>query len=327
MRKQDVPVAVLLVLVTAMTPRCFADTPAAATCVTEATSAQQPESVLPQTPDLQDWRMDGGVEVYMPDNLYEYINGAAEGYLDYGFRKLATCRYIRNGSEENEITVDVYDMEVPLQGFGIYACERFPEARFIELGAQGHISDTDLGFWQAKFYVKMVFFGQSDNPQNLLLGFGKRISARIERNPPQPKFFEVLPNRHRLPNTEQIFLKAPLGHTFLSPAYQVSYEGEERPAMLFVSIARSASEAAQRLEKYREHLKNIEASTSFAQGFPEGCLHVQDRYAGECVIGQNGRFLVVLVGKAKDDQKIMADLWKNLQSLQETKSSTRTSEG
>lgn len=298
-------------------PDGFAGTPMAATQVVAATSAQQPESVLLQPRDLSDWRMDGDVQIYVPENLYEYIDGAAEGFLDYGFRKLATCRYVQNGSEANEITVDVYDMDVPLQGFGIYACERSIEDRFIKLGGQGHVSETDLGFWQGKFYVKMVFFGRSDNPENLLLDFAKRLSARAEGNPPQPEFFDVFPDRHRVPNTEQVFLKAPLGHTFLSPAYQVSYKGEDRPAMMIVSIARSHSEAVERIGKYREHLKKIEAPSSIAEGFPEGCIRVQDRYAGECVMGRNGRFLVFLLGKASEDRKIMTELWKNLQSLQD----------
>jgi hypothetical protein len=323
-RHEIVFVASLLMTVI---PHGFADNPMAAAQIVEATSVQEPESVLPQSGDLHGWQMDGDIEIYMPENLYEYIDGAAEGYLDYGFRKLATSRYVRNGTEADEITVDVYDMDVPLQGFGIYACERSTDDRFIQLGGQGHISETALDFWQGKFYVKMVFFGRSESPENLLLDLATPISARIEGNPPQPEFFGVFPDWHRVRNTEQVFLKAPLGHTFLSPAYQVSYKGDERSAMLLVSVASKPSEATQRMEKYQEHLKKIEAPSSIAEGFPDGCVRVEDRYSGECVLGQCGRFVVFLIGKAQNGPKIMAELWKNLQSRQQAESSASTSQG
>jgi hypothetical protein len=97
--------------------------------------------------------------------------------------------------------------------------------------------------------------------------------------------------------------------------------------MLLVSVASKPSEAAQRMEKYQEHLKKIEAPSSIAEGFPDGCVRVEDRYSGECVVGQSGRFLVFLIGKAQNGQKIMAELWKNLQCRQQAESSASASQG
>ena len=295
-----------------MTPCVEGQSPKAATQVIEATWTQEPESVLPQPERLPAWRRDGDIDLYSSETLYEYIDGAAEAYLNYGFRKLATCRYVQKENKNNEITVDVYDMGIPLQAYGIYASERSTENEFMELGGQGYASDTFLGFWQAKFYVKMVFFGKNKDPKGLLVDFARQISASIKGNPPKPKFFELFPKRNRIPNTEQIFLKAPLGHKFLAPAYQVSYTGRERPAAMVVSLAESPSQAAQRLENYREHLDKTKAADSVADGFPEGCVRVQDRYLGKCVVGKVGPYLVFFLGEPEEGTKIMANLWRNL---------------
>lgn len=285
--------------------------------VKEATFTQEPESVLPEADSIPGWSAEGDLEAYMPENLYEYNNGAAEVYLSYGFRKLVTRRYLEDGNETNEVTVEIYDMDIPLQAFGIYAAERSVNDDFIELGGQGHVSETALGFWQSKFYIKMIFFGTKDHPEQLLVDFAKRISERIEGPSRMPEWLEICPTRDRIPNTEQVFLSAPLGHSFLSPAYQVSYKsGEDKPAMLLLSVAPNANEAAQRLDQYRDHLKKIESPVtagSPANGYPEGCLLIEDKYLGECVVGHKGRFLVFLMGEALNGPKIMADMWGNLE--------------
>ncbi|MFH1740341.1 MAG: DUF6599 family protein [bacterium] len=308
----------ILILWIAATPFAWGQSPMAAAQVVEATWTQEVESVLPLSDGVPGWQGDGDMEIYIPEDLYEYIDGAAEAYLNYGFRKLAMCRYIQNENADNEITVDVYDMGDPLQGFGIYASERSPEDGFIDLGGQGHVSETFLGFWQSKFYIKMIFFGTSENPKGLLVDFAKRISDLIEGDPPAPEFFDLFPKRNRISNTEQVFPKVPLGHGFLAPAYQASYKGAERPAALLVSVAQNPSEAMERLEKYYEHLKKIKASDSAAEGYPEGCAQIQDRHLGKFVLGKTGRYLVFFLGDPKDGAKVMTDLWKNLNTVEET---------
>ena len=297
----------------------WTDDSPAADRIKEATFTQKPQAVLPSGDSVPEWTVEGDIEIYMPQNLYEYNDGAAEVYLSYGFRKLATQRYVEKDNETNEVTVEVYDMDIPLQAFGIYAAERSVEDNFVELGGQGHVSETALGFWQSKFYIKMIFFGKKDDPKELLVNFARLISEQIEGPTGLPERFGVFPERDRIANTEQVFLSAPLGHSFLSPAFQVSYnsDNDEKPAMLLISVAPDEREAVRRLGQYHEHLKKIDSPFSAIEGYPDGCIQIQDRYLGECVVGRKGRFLVFLMGKAPNGPKIMAETWSNLEKCGE----------
>ena len=45
-------------------------------------------------PELDGWSRDGTTELFLPDTLYEHINGAAENFLAYGFEQLAVQNYV-----------------------------------------------------------------------------------------------------------------------------------------------------------------------------------------------------------------------------------------
>lgn len=67
------------------------------------------------------WTVDGRVETYDPENLYEKINGAAEQYLSFGFKKL---HYLTLSDGENFVTVEVYDQGSFPNTLGIFAAQR-----------------------------------------------------------------------------------------------------------------------------------------------------------------------------------------------------------
>lgn len=67
------------------------------------------------------WTVDGRVESYDPDNLYEKINGAAEQYLSFGFEKL---HYVTVGQGDNFVTIEIYDQGSFPNTLGIFAAQR-----------------------------------------------------------------------------------------------------------------------------------------------------------------------------------------------------------
>ncbi|HSB16231.1 MAG TPA: DUF6599 family protein, partial [Bryobacteraceae bacterium] len=68
-------------------------------------SAQKPDcSVVPG------WEQAGPARMYTADNLFDYMNGNAEGYVIYSFHKMdgVTCK-----SGENTFVFDVSEMGSP----------------------------------------------------------------------------------------------------------------------------------------------------------------------------------------------------------------------
>ncbi len=87
------------------------------------------------------WAMEGKVATYTPENLYRYIDGEAEIYLPYGFKKAATVRYVKTdtptaGPQEKGMVVNIFEMGSLLDAFGIYANYRSSTLPQIEGGGR-----------------------------------------------------------------------------------------------------------------------------------------------------------------------------------------------
>ena len=72
-------------------------------------------------PEVEGWSVASEVHSYTADNLWEYINGAAELFVEYDVQ---TCYTGDLASGGLVVTVDYYDMGTPLNAFGVYVRER-----------------------------------------------------------------------------------------------------------------------------------------------------------------------------------------------------------
>ena len=109
--------------------------------------------LLPPSGAVGGWNLAEPIELYSPDNLYEYINGAADGYLVFDFVVLAHADYRHPERKGQSITVDVYEMASPEDAFGIYSVERAPDPNIINLGDQAYVTPSFMALQQERFYV------------------------------------------------------------------------------------------------------------------------------------------------------------------------------
>jgi hypothetical protein len=68
-------------------------------------------------PEVDGWTRAGEVRTYDADNLWEYINGAAELFVQHDVQ---TCRTADLASGDLVVAVDLYDMGTPLNAFGVF---------------------------------------------------------------------------------------------------------------------------------------------------------------------------------------------------------------
>src|SRR5215475_8953760 len=61
---------------------------------------------------------------YSSENLYEYMDGAADIFVLYGVRQMLHLDLRVNAAD---VTLDVFDMGAPDAAFGMYASERSPD--------------------------------------------------------------------------------------------------------------------------------------------------------------------------------------------------------
>jgi hypothetical protein len=192
---------------------------------------------------------------YRRDNLWEYIDGAAEQYLLYGFREVITAEYA-TGPDSNSVNVEIYRMESPTHAFGIYAAERSPEEQPVAIGVQGYQGTNVLNFYKGPYYVKMTSFASSDGLRASLVRMGKSISDKIQGEFKEPVLFQYFPLKNKVRWSERYIPNDFLGQGYLQNGYRCDYAGDQGTYQIFLVPLESDTVAQMDLKKYQLFLES-----------------------------------------------------------------------
>jgi len=146
-------------------------------------------SLLPKTGAVAGWRTEGKVETYTRDTLFDYIDGGAELYLGYGFRRAVVADYA--GPNKSKITVELYDMGSSYDAFGVFAHEQAPERP--PVGQESSFAGGLLTFWKDGLFARLFADPDSEQARAAILKLGKAISASLPTMGRKPPLLKLLP--------------------------------------------------------------------------------------------------------------------------------------
>jgi hypothetical protein len=184
-----------------------------------------------------------GTPQFYSSDLWQYMDGGADVYLNYGLAAMVHREYKCGGLE---INADIFDMGQPLNAFGIYAAERSPDYHFIAMGAEGYSGDFVLNFLQDRFYIKFSGFGDPAKAAPVLERLAQFVSERIGPDKALPAVLGLFPQQNLVAHSQKYMAQAPLGHDFLAPALQASYSFDGKETLVLFSLARDAQDAGHR---------------------------------------------------------------------------------
>ncbi len=184
-------------------------------------------------PEVNGWKPVSDMTTYSPDNLYEYINGAADQYLDYGFVLLHT-RDLDGGAVQ--VALDIYDMGNRLNAFGIYKTERPPNQERLAIGTEAVISPPyQCILLKDNFYVKVnVFEGEitGETGKQLL----KAVAEALPGTAKFPTELELLPDEGKIADSESFAKNNYLGLTELKDCVYATYKDGEKTFQHFILL-------------------------------------------------------------------------------------------
>jgi hypothetical protein len=192
---------------------------------------------------------------FEPDDLWEYIDGAAEQYLLYGFREVITAEYAV-GPDSSSVNVEIYRMESPTHAFGMYAAERSPDEQLVAIGVQGYFSGNALNFYKGPYYVKMTSFAVSKDLGNSLAQMGRSIADKIPGEFKEPDVFRYFPGEHRVLQSERYIPMNFLGQSYLYDGYRCDYRDDQGAYQIFLVPMESDTAAQTVFKKYRRFLES-----------------------------------------------------------------------
>ncbi|NIA29986.1 MAG: hypothetical protein GWP06_08765 [Actinobacteria bacterium] len=163
------------------------------------TSDEPMEKLLPADSQIAPWTKSGKPEIYKSRELFNYIDGGADIYLEYGFSQVISQEY---SYEEESIVADIYEMNDPEAAFGIYSIHRDAHKPAAHVGDDGTEFDYQITFWQDRYYVILLGYSSDKETKNVLQNFAKKISAHIPGHANPPQIIHFLPKKFRVPRSE-----------------------------------------------------------------------------------------------------------------------------
>jgi hypothetical protein len=242
-------------------------------------------------PDIVGWQKKGAVETFSAENLYEYIDGAAENFLNYDFKQLAVQNYTNDQGQA--LNAEIYFHGTAENAFGIYSSEKPTVGKYFKLGSQGYAEAGILNFICSAYYIKLNGFDLGSNDQDVLLTLGRAMVSRIDTKTTLPKILQAFPDAGKIPNSERFILNNFLGHDFLHAAYVADYQVQGQNFQIFIISTGSEEAARTMLEKYVALDKENPAPI-----VKPGTLMINDPYNGPIRIFWQGTFICGSSGQA-----------------------------
>jgi hypothetical protein len=237
-------------------------------------------------PQGEDWTQAENAQSFFPESLYEHIDGAAESYLSYDFRELLVVQ-LKKEAAEATLTVEIYDMGGPVNSFGIFSAERYPENEAVPVGDLGYLEGEALNFVAGRYYVKLLGFGLGEGTASALTAYGQKLAGAVTEKGGLPPLFRAFPREGRVVRSEKYIKRNFLGYEFLHDGYVASYKVGGRDIECFVVPAGSDKEAESALSRLLDFFaKDKQVPEKIALGY-----YVKTPYSQHIYVGRIGNVL------------------------------------
>jgi hypothetical protein len=246
-------------------------------------------------PDLLGYRKNTDFQVLVPDNLRDYINGAAETYLAYGFTDLHIAEYKKG---KNVIKLEIYRHTDHTMAFGIYSTERLPSFNYMKMGAQGYTADGAINFFKGNYYVKIRTYSKGEKTLQTAGSLALRVSEMLEGSSEMPQVLSLFPSSGKKVNEEMYINESVLGHKFLNKAYKANYEAGPDIFSIFIFDCKSADEAWKSAEAY------LTTTGTDALESTSGKYVIMDGYNGTVFLAWKDNRIIIISGLSKDQADI-----------------------
>jgi len=130
----------------------------------------QPAAIeLPVSP-CPGWKV-GPQETVKPTGVFEYMNGAGELYLAYGFRDIYVRVYEKPG--QPRITCEAYRMPTSADAFGLFSQDR--TGRSLKIGQGAVYASGLLIAWQGKWFVRILADRETPEAKRCVSELAKQV--------------------------------------------------------------------------------------------------------------------------------------------------------
>jgi hypothetical protein len=162
--------------------------------------------LMPGDAAVAGWKKSEAARVFGGADLYGYIDGGAELFLEFGFDRL-TLQKFRSG--RNELAVEIYRMADPIAATGIYLMKCGKPTRDPSFAARHTINRHQLMFVRERYFVTVNNLSGGDAAGADLVKFGRAVASALPADR-VPVELSSLPARGMVAGSERL-VRGPFG--------------------------------------------------------------------------------------------------------------------
>jgi hypothetical protein len=125
-----------------------------------AGESQDAFSLLPAAEEIEGWQKAPPPVIYTDEELYDYIDGGAEIFFDYGFKQVLVQEFEKGTMR---IALEVYEMASADAARGIFTHRASTGEKQVSIGQEGRLGDDYLTFHDGPYFVSVT--GMETGPE------------------------------------------------------------------------------------------------------------------------------------------------------------------
>jgi len=220
--------------------------------------------------------------------------------VTYGVQEVLAADY-RQADTGYETVIEIYRMKDPLNAFGKYSEERYPDYQFLDVGNEGYSGGTSVNFWKGPYYVKTTTFQQNDALNQELVKLARAVAGKVASPGGEPTELSWLPKENQLPRTTKYVAKDVLAQSYFTGGFEAQYTAGAKESRLVLIPMESATAAGEALGRYRDAVGAGGKAARALRGLGEEGFAAEDSLYGGIVAARRDRFIAVALGAATED--------------------------
>jgi hypothetical protein len=224
------------------------------------------------------WTQQGEARSFDADNLFEYMNGNAEGYLLYHFVRMTgiTC-----ASGDTTLIIDVSEFEDAEFAYGMFTSTRDSRTPTERIGVNGQVTPRKGFFTKDKYYVEIAANPEKDHSATLR-AFLSVIEKSIQGRTMLPDAFGWFPTENLVPDSIRLVPESVLGLRLLKSGYVAQYQAGKG----FLVRESSPDAAAQVFAKLKARFSQASPASIGDEAFTAA-----DKYLNGVCVFRKGAFI------------------------------------
>jgi len=200
-------------------------------------------------------------QMYNPENLYEKINGKAPFYIESGFVKLFTRRFISKDDTSLWLELFVFDMAAIKNAFSIYSVQKRADAQMLAFDKPqpSYKTSNGLYFIHGRFYVELIGSAESAALDKAMAEIALKFASRTIIDDANITELALFPEEDCVPGSFKLYLANAFGFDGFADIFTCRYQLADESITAFLSKRPDAQNARTTAEGYYNFLIENEA--------------------------------------------------------------------